>query len=74
MPYGGGAYQGLNPVIGVDYNDTETGQFDAETGLFTDGVTNYRGDSRTGVNPILSNISPETGGDVRHATRPVASP
>jgi hypothetical protein len=55
MPYGGGAYQGLNPVVGVDYQDTETGQF--VDGAFTDGVTNYRGDSRTGVNPILSNIS-----------------
>jgi hypothetical protein len=62
MPYAGGAYQGLNPVVGVDYQDSETGQFNAETGAFTDGVTNYRGDSRTGPNPILSNISSETGG------------
>jgi hypothetical protein len=60
MPYAGGAYQGLNPVVNVDYLDTETGQF--TDGAFTDGVTNYRGDSRTGVNPILSNISSETGG------------
>lgn len=62
MPYAGGAYQGLNPVINVDYSDNETGQFNADTGQFTDGVTNYRGDSRTGTNPILSNISSETGG------------
>jgi hypothetical protein len=67
MPYGGGAYQGLNPVVGVDYQDTETGQF--VDGAFTDGVTNYRGDSRTGVNPILSNISVETGGTLT-MTRP----
>jgi hypothetical protein len=60
MPYAGGAYQGLNPVLNVDYLDTETGQF--VDGAFTDGVTNYRGDSRTGVNPILSNISSESGG------------
>jgi hypothetical protein len=62
MPYAGGAYQGLNPVLNVDYLDTETGQF--VDGAFTDGVSNYRGDSRTGTNPILSNISNETGGNL----------
>jgi hypothetical protein len=62
MPYAGGAYQGLNPVLNVDYLDTEMGQF--TDGAFTDGVSNYRGDSRTGTNPILSNISNETGGNL----------
>jgi hypothetical protein len=62
MPYAGGAYQGLNPVLNVDYLDTEMGQF--TDGAFTDGVSNYRGDSRTGANPILSNISNETGGNL----------
>jgi hypothetical protein len=69
MPYGGGAYQGLNPVLNVDYFDTEMGEFDEATGTFTDGVTDYRGQSRTGPNPILSNIAQETGGTLT-MTRP----
>jgi hypothetical protein len=67
MPYPGGAYQGLNPVLGIDYQDSETGQF--VDGAFTDGVTNYRGDSRTGTNPILSNIASELAGTLA-APRP----
>ena len=62
MPYRGGAYSNLVGHINVDYFDTETGQFNAETGAFTDGVTAYRGSSRTGPNAVLSNISYETGG------------
>ena len=55
MPYRGGAYSNLVGHINVDYFDTETG-ISTPTPAHPDGVTAYRGSSRTGPKP-LRNIS-----------------